>query len=165
MGGGVVMAAATGDVIDVDDDIDMEHQEEQVDAMKSRVTKKKGRGFGGETHADVADYEALDGEGAATAPQRSVEGWIVFVTNVHEEAHEDEVCDRFAEFGDIKNINLNIDRRTGFLKGYALVEYETQKEALAAIEGLNGTKFLGQTINVGWCFVRGSAAQSKKKRR
>lgn len=27
--GGVVMAAATGDVIDVDDDIDMEHQEEQ----------------------------------------------------------------------------------------------------------------------------------------
>ncbi|KHN73655.1 RNA-binding protein 8A [Toxocara canis] len=159
------MAAAAGDGIEVDDDMEMEHAEEHVDAMKSRVTKKKGRGFGGETHADVTDYEALEGEGNANAPQRSVEGWIVFVTNVHEEAHEDELYERFAEFGDIKNINLNIDRRTGFLKGYALVEYETQKEALAAIEALNGTKFFGQTINVGWCFIRGNATQSKKKRR
>lgn len=158
-------AAVAGDGIEVDDGMEMEQPEEQVDVMKSRVTKKKGRGFGAETHADVTEYEALDGEGNASAAQRSVEGWIVFVTNVHEEAHEDEVYERFAEFGDIKNINLNIDRRTGFLKGYALVEYETQKEASSAIDGLNGTQFLGQTINVGWCFVRGSAGQKKKGRR
>ncbi|VDK34414.1 unnamed protein product [Anisakis simplex] len=37
---------------------------------KSRVTKKKGRGFGAETHADVTEYEALDGEGNASAAQR-----------------------------------------------------------------------------------------------
>ncbi|EJW88540.1 RNA-binding protein 8A [Wuchereria bancrofti] len=159
------MAAVTGDSIEVDDDMELEHTD-QIDDLKSRVTKKKGRGFGGETHADVTEYEGLESAGGANnpnAPQRSVEGWIVFVTNVHEEAHEDDVYERFSEYGEIKNMNLNIDRRTGFLKGYALVEYETQKEALSAIEGLNGTELLGQTINVSWCFVRGSA--QKKRRR
>ncbi|KAK0553771.1 hypothetical protein OC846_000419 [Tilletia horrida] len=151
-------------------DMDVAAEAPEVEMREDEVAedpnvKRRGRGFGtrvagsgadGVASGDfdaVADSVASGKDGRREA--RSVEGWIVVVTNVHEEATEEELQDKFADFGEIKNLHLNLDRRTGFVKGYALIEYETNDEARSAIEACaDGLTLLEQPLKADFAFVR-----------
>ncbi|KAJ7692545.1 hypothetical protein B0H17DRAFT_933864 [Mycena rosella] len=135
------------------------------------VVRRRGRGF------QNTDLIAGDEETVATEPMYDgvetfhvkdadtpVEGSIVLVTNVHEEATEEDVTDKFAEFGEIKNLHLNLDRRTEYVKGYALVEYETMTDAQFAIDGTSGTMLLEQAIPGDYAFIRPPPTGPKKGR-
>ncbi len=72
---------------------------------------------------------------------------------MHFEAQEDHILDKFQDFGDVKNIHVNLDRRSGHVKGYALIEYQNKKEASDAIRQMNDKELLGQKVNVDWAFI------------
>jgi RNA-binding protein 8A len=138
-------------------DYEQDHAPESG-VSKSRITR---RGRGHTVSRDQGDryngrggvFEQIEQE-PGSGPAQSIEGWILCVTNVHEEAQEDDILDKFSEFGDVKNICVNLDRRTGFVKGYALVEYELYDEAVNALKQMNGKLILGKEIACDWAFVK-----------
>ena len=122
--------------------------------------RRRTKGRGHRDRTDGNDSELSRGTFDSTAssgagPVKSVEGWIVFVWNVHEEAQEEDILDAFGEYGDVRNIHVNLDRRTGFVKGYVLIEYAERKEADAAIKAMNGADMLGQTLGCDFAFREG----------
>ncbi|KQK04415.1 RNA-binding protein Y14A [Brachypodium distachyon] len=139
------------------------------DSSAAAARKTKGRGFREEPSSSrpLTGRAAFDSLGTddGPGPLRSIEGWIVLVTGVHEEAQEDDLHNAFREFGQVKNLHLNLDRRTGFVKGYALIEYESFEEAQAAIKTMDGTELVTQIINVDWAFSNGPAKRRNVRRR
>jgi RNA recognition motif-containing protein len=101
-------------------------------------------------------FDKLRDEREDARALRSVEGWILFVRGLHNEAQEEDVMDAFAEDSPVKNLHMNLDRRSGYVKGYALVEFATFEAARDTMERLDGQKILDQTIHVDWAFRKGT---------
>lgn len=135
----------------------MEHTQ-STNRLKSAVIKRKGRGFSRTDEDNIAiglkqvtEFDTLE-QGAAGHVQKSIEGWVVFVCGLNEEINEEELHDRFSEFGNIKDLKLPLNHRTGYSKGYALLKYQSFQEAKAAVDQMNGDIFMNCMISCDFAF-------------
>jgi hypothetical protein len=89
--------------------------------LQSAAVRRKGRGFSAQEPeapaglAQISHFDTFKGEAAGRA-QRSVEGWVIFVRGLNEEVSEEDVQDKFAEYGKVRDVRLNLDHRTGYVK-------------------------------------------------
>eukprot|EP00347_Sterkiella_histriomuscorum_P015365 403357290 len=98
-------------------------------------------------------YTGLD-QDSDIGPMKSVEGYTLCVSGLHGEVQEEDLQDLFGAYGQVRNLHLNLDRRTGYVKGYAFLEFEELKTAKKVIDELNGKMLLGQQIKVDFAFKR-----------
>uniref|UniRef100_A0A6J0UIA0 RNA-binding motif protein, X-linked 2 n=1 Tax=Pogona vitticeps TaxID=103695 RepID=A0A6J0UIA0_9SAUR len=73
--------------------------------------------------------------------------WI-FVGGLPYELTEGDIICVFSQYGEIVNINLVRDKKTGKSKGFSFICYEDQRSTILAVDNFNGIKIKGRTIRV-----------------
>ena len=71
----------------------------------------------------------------------------IYVGNLPFSATEDEIREKFSEFGAVESVNLINDRHTGQPRGFGFVEMEDEGAA-SAIAALDSTDLGGRTLRV-----------------
>lgn len=72
----------------------------------------------------------------------------LYVGNLAFSTTEEALKDAFAEFGQVVEAKLMIERETGRSRGFAFVELATGEAARAAIEQMNGAVLDGRSLRV-----------------
>jgi RNA recognition motif-containing protein len=72
----------------------------------------------------------------------------VYVGNMNYATTENGLRDLFTQYGEVVSVNIIVDRYTGKAKGFGFVEMNTEEEARAAIEALNGFEYMGRQLRV-----------------
>ena len=81
----------------------------------------------------------------------------IFVGNLPFRAEQEDVIELFAQFGEVANCALPLERDTGRKRGFAFVEMADEAVEDAAIEGLQGAELMGRPLRINKAEPRGSA--------
>ncbi|XP_074658417.1 uncharacterized protein LOC141911318 isoform X2 [Tubulanus polymorphus] len=73
--------------------------------------------------------------------------WI-FIGGLPYDLTEGDVICVFSQYGEIVNINLVRDKKTGKSLGYGFICYEDTRSPILAVDNFNGIKLLNRTIRV-----------------
>lgn len=73
---------------------------------------------------------------------------VIGIFGLSYQTQEEGLKELFAEYGTITAAKLIIDNHSGQSKGFAFVYYETEEEATAAINAMNGATIDGKSVRV-----------------
>ena len=88
---------------------------------------------------------------------RSTQNVSIFVGNLPFRAEQEDVIELFAQFGEVTNCALPLERDTGRKRGFAFIEMADESTEEAAIEGLQGAELMGRPLRINKAEPRGSA--------
>ena len=81
----------------------------------------------------------------------------IFVGNLPFRAEQEDVIELFAQFGEVTNCALPLERDTGRKRGFAFIEMADESTEEAAIGGLQGAELMGRPLRINKAEPRGSA--------
>lgn len=68
--------------------------------------------------------------------------------NLSFQSTESDLQDYFGQAGELKSVNVMIDKVTGRSRGFAFVEYVAPEDANKAVEQFHNKEFQGRTLTV-----------------
>ena len=72
----------------------------------------------------------------------------IYVGNLSHDTTDSELQKTFEAFGRVLSVTIVKDKFSGQSRGFGFVGMPNNKEAQAAIDGLNGKEFMGRPLNV-----------------
>ena len=75
----------------------------------------------------------------------------VFVGGIHSDLTEGDVLAILSQYGEIVDVFVPRDEKTGKSKGFAFVCYLDQRSTVLAVDNLNGSQVLGRILRVDHC--------------
>ena len=71
----------------------------------------------------------------------------IYVGSLSYDTTKEDLIKYFSKFGKIEGVNLIVDRETGRSKGFAFIEFDSQKSAQDSLQE-SGKNFMGKGIKV-----------------
>ena len=87
----------------------------------------------------------------------------IYIGNLSFDAEAEDVRSLFAEYGEVRNCSLPLDRETGRKRGFAFVEMADAAAETAAINDLQNVEWMGRAIRVNKAEPRGGGGGGPRR--
>lgn len=87
----------------------------------------------------------------------------LYVGGLSYNTNEDMLTELFAAAGEVQSAEVIRDRHSGYSRGFAFVEMQTEEDAQKAVEQFNGTELDGREIRVAEAKPRRESSSSRDR--